>query len=42
MVYFFCFSSIHFRGIALGLALHSIKKIKNIERRVEELENKNK
>ncbi|WP_255294510.1 hypothetical protein [Bacillus cereus] len=39
---FLVFPAFTLGGIALGLTLHSIKKIKNMERRVEELENKNK
>ncbi|MGZ9817679.1 hypothetical protein ACXM0N_17510 [Peribacillus simplex] len=39
---FFVFPAFTLAGIALGIALHSIKKIKSMERRVEELENKNK
>ena len=39
---FLVFPAFTLGGIALGLALHSIKEIKNMERRVKELENKNK
>ena len=39
---FLVFPAFALGGVALGLALHSIKEIKNMERRVKELENKNK